>query len=79
MIKYVLFDLDDTLYPEIQYVCSGFRAVAAFLHQNRTAADPEYIFQLLWHTFENGPRNRVFNLVLEQLHIKIDSSVILDI
>ena len=27
----LVFDLDDTLYPEISYVHSGFRAVAAFL------------------------------------------------
>ena len=27
----LVFDLDDTLYPELSYVHSGFRAVAAFL------------------------------------------------
>ena len=27
----LVFDLDDTLYPELSYVYSGFRAVAAFL------------------------------------------------
>jgi putative hydrolase of the HAD superfamily len=27
----LIFDLDDTLYPEISYVESGFRAVSAFL------------------------------------------------
>ena len=26
--RIVVFDLDDTLYPEIEYVRSGFRAVA---------------------------------------------------
>ena len=29
MIRLVLFDLDDTLYPERDFVLSGFRAVAA--------------------------------------------------
>lgn len=31
MIEAILFDLDDTLYPEIEYVRSGFRAVAKWL------------------------------------------------
>lgn len=32
MIKLVVFDLDDTLYLEIDYVYSGFSAVANYLH-----------------------------------------------
>ncbi len=35
MIKAVIFDLDDTLYYEIEYIKSGFRAVA-FKLKNRT-------------------------------------------
>jgi len=30
-VQGVIFDLDDTLYPEKQYVCSGYTAVAAWL------------------------------------------------
>ncbi len=33
-IKAVIFDLDDTLYPEIQYVHSGFKAVAARIEKD---------------------------------------------
>ena len=29
----VLFDLDDTLYPEVDYVRSGFTVVAKFLSE----------------------------------------------
>ena len=46
-VKGVIFDLDDTLYNEKQYVRSGFRAVAAHLGRN----DAE---EKLWQWFENG-------------------------
>jgi FMN phosphatase YigB (HAD superfamily)/biotin carboxylase len=44
----VIFDLDDTLYPEMEYVRSGFRAVAACIPQ---VIDAE---QKLWSAFEQG-------------------------
>ena len=39
MIKAVVFDLDDTLYPEYDYVKSGFRAVAAELKRVCAVSD----------------------------------------
>ena len=46
-IKGVIFDLDDTLYPEKEYVKSGFRKVAEFLGDERLEAK-------LWEYFESG-------------------------
>ena len=46
-VRGVVFDLDDTLYPEKDYVKSGYRAVAQFL------GEPE-IADRLWNYFENG-------------------------
>ncbi len=46
-IKAVVFDLDDTLYSEKEYVRSGYRAVAAMLPQVE-GADAK-----LWKAFEN--------------------------
>ena len=34
MIKLVIFDLDDTLIPEIDYVKSGFKEVAKYIESN---------------------------------------------
>jgi len=64
-IHAVVFDLDDTLYPEVQYVRSGFRAVAARLADPQH--DPEQVFTWLWEVFETGPRDRVFNEVVRKL------------
>lgn len=46
-IKGVIFDLDDTLYPEKEYVRSGYNAVAEYLG-NKAYSDR------LWHFFELG-------------------------
>ena len=45
-IKGVIFDLDDTLYSEKQYVCSGFKAVAGHL------GNIDYT-EKLWQYFED--------------------------
>jgi len=72
----LLFDLDDTLYPERQYVFSGFRAVAEALAE-RLASDaglgvsasytPEELAQRMRSLFETRDRARVFNVLVEQL------------
>lgn len=46
-LKGIIFDLDDTLYNEKQYIKSGFKAVGEYLGR-RDAADE------LWKFFENG-------------------------
>lgn len=46
-LKVVLFDLDDTLYSEKEYVRGGFRAVAKILPQ------VENVEVKLWRAFEN--------------------------
>lgn len=46
-LRGIIFDLDDTLYPEKQYIRSGFQTVAEFLG-NKNYADR------LWKYFEGG-------------------------
>lgn len=72
VVRGVVFDLDDTLYPEKTYVASGFRAVARWLSEQGASrgipsATAEQWARRLWQGFERGPRNRVFNVVLEQV------------
>lgn len=64
MITTVLFDLDDTLYDEVDFCRSGYRAVAAFLSgvPNLTASpSAEEIFAAFWREFEKGNRDKVFD------------------
>ncbi len=56
----VLFDLDDTLYAERDYVYSGFRAVAAW-GEPRLGIPSDRICAGLVETFERGARRNTFD------------------
>lgn len=51
-ISGIIFDLDDTLYSEKQYVKSGYRAIAKFLRKDM--ADVETTEEKLWNFFLQG-------------------------
>jgi len=54
----VVFDLDDTLYPESQYVRSGYRAVAE--HVRKAFGRDGKFEQWLWEWFLSGGRGGAF-------------------
>lgn len=60
MIRAVLFDLDDTLYPEGQFYRSGFAVVADWL-ADRGAGRRERIARTLDELHFNGGREHVFD------------------
>jgi putative hydrolase of the HAD superfamily len=72
MIKLVIFDLDDTIYDEIDYCRSGFKAVAEFLAETSNAPSPNRIFDAFWEQFSAGNRTRTFNAALDGLGIPYD-------
>jgi len=69
----VVFDLDDTLFPEEQFVMSGFRAVDVWLEQNRLVRGFLPIAEQIFH---EGERKSVFNRALLQLAVCFDDSLI---
>lgn len=68
MIKAVVFDLDDTLISEYEYIQSGFRVVADLLSK-KYQLSPEDAFSTLMNLFQENPKN-VFNRMLEFYQIK---------
>jgi len=58
--KAIVFDLDDTLYPEKEFVLSGFRAVAAWVELN-FGVDSNIGEKELIDYFKNGIRGDTFN------------------
>lgn len=61
----IVFDLDDTLYDELTFVRSGFRAVAAWLEkQNGIPAGQSYAEML--EALERDGRGKVFDSVLRR-------------
>ena len=76
MITTVVFDLDDTLYDEIDYCRSGFAAVARFLANLPGTPTAERIFDCFWRQFTAGNRTKTFNTALEELGIDYDEKLI---
>jgi putative hydrolase of the HAD superfamily len=72
MITTVVFDLDDTLYDEIDYCKSGFTAVTDFLAELPETPPAERIFSALWKQFTAGNRMKTFNTALDELDISYD-------
>jgi putative hydrolase of the HAD superfamily len=73
-ISVVVFDLDDTLYPEVEYIRSGYLATAEYL--TGPGYDKKKVFRMLWEAFERGPRDRVFNTALELMGLGASESQI---
>jgi putative hydrolase of the HAD superfamily len=72
--KAIVFDLDDTLYPEKEFVLSGFRAVAAWaelnLGINRNIGEKQLI-----DYYENGIRGDILNRWLASYNLLSDELV----
>ncbi len=73
MINAVIFDLDDTLFSEHEFVRSGFCAVGSWVE--RRFAQPDF-FPVAWKLFHQGERTRIFDRALETLAIPHDPELI---
>jgi putative hydrolase of the HAD superfamily len=75
----VVFDLDDTLYLERDYVRSGFRAVADEIGKTLPSM-AERSFEILWQDFERGERTNAFDRLLAAApdvaaHLSVDQLI----
>lgn len=71
----LVLDLDDTLFPEREYVHSGFRAVDEWLQSSRVATG---FAETAWRLFEAGRRGKVFDEALQLLDVLSTPSLIAD-
>ena len=65
----IVFDLDDTLYEEINYVDSGFRAVANHLSNQYNIQTPEVVHRELILLLEKQGRGKIFDRFLERYNL----------
>ncbi|WP_161626669.1 HAD family hydrolase [Desulfatiglans anilini] len=63
-MRAVIFDLDDTLYPEQEFVLSGFRSVSKWAQVHLNIPERES-FRILTQLFSEGVRGDTFNRWLE--------------
>ncbi|OQX84414.1 MAG: hypothetical protein B6D63_04720 [Candidatus Latescibacteria bacterium 4484_7] len=68
-IDWIIFDLDDTLYPERDYVLSGFRSVSKYL-EKAGYLDSVSTFDFLSKRFEEGVRGKTFDLLIEHFGLR---------
>lgn len=66
-LQAVLFDLDDTLYPEREFVLSGFRAVASW-SERRFGIPADTSLPQLTRLYEDGIRFKTFDMWLAAHH-----------
>lgn len=78
MIKAVLFDLDDTLYRELDFVEQGFYNVAAVIAENITERKPdsgapgtEDLLHRMLELLKKEGRGAIFNRICERYHADI--------
>jgi putative hydrolase of the HAD superfamily len=69
----VVFDIDDTLYLERDYVRSGFAAVGAWARRSLGVPD---LADRAWAAFEAGTRSTIFDAALEPTGIEVTSELI---
>jgi len=73
-IRLVAFDLDDTLYPEREFVRSGFRVVSDYLRQAGLVGRP--LLAEMEAAFHAGVRGHVFEQVLRGVGVEPDAALV---
>ncbi len=75
-MKAFVFDLDDTLYPEIEFVKSGFQVVAGYLG-DRYGYNAKELQSKLASILKRDGRGKVFNTLLEELGLYSEANLLL--
>lgn len=73
--KVVVFDLEDTLYQEIDFLKSGYHAVADYLTKSYGTHD---LYAEMLEAYLSGEKD-VFQKVLDDHHLTTDKSELLDV
>ena len=74
-IDLVVFDLDDTLYPEQQFVDGGLAAVAVYLAGKYNLSTQQVLGDMV-ELFDAGQRGAIFQTVLKDRNMDFDQALI---
>jgi putative hydrolase of the HAD superfamily len=72
-MKLIVFDLDDTLFPESEFVLSGFHSVSRWISAQYSIFDFDEVAVSL---FSEGHRGDIFNKALDAIGLKYDSQLL---
>ncbi|MBI3416395.1 MAG: HAD family hydrolase [Verrucomicrobia bacterium] len=71
MIQAIVFDLDDTLYPEREFVVSGFQAVDDWLRREKAVTG---FFEHAFAAYSAGRRGDIFDAALNRCGVTYDAA-----
>lgn len=78
MIKAVIFDLDDTLYNEREFVYEGFKEVCKFLSQ-KYDIEKEILFDDTKNILDNYGRGKVFDILQQKYGFNEEVEKLVDV
>lgn len=78
MIKALIFDLDDTLYYEKEYVLGAFKEVANYL-RNKYKKDEKELYLRMKQLLEESGRGKIFNVICEENSFNEDIDELIEI
>ena len=68
----IVFDLDDTLYDEKEFVKSGFLEISDYL------GDKKY-FEFMWNEFLTNGSGKIFDKLIEKFNLKYNIETLIEI
>jgi putative hydrolase of the HAD superfamily len=68
----IVFDLDDTLYDEIEFVKSGFKEISSYLGNKK-------YFNFMWKEFLKNGSGKIFDKLIENFHLSISLNKLIEI
>ncbi|NEZ91165.1 HAD family hydrolase [Clostridium botulinum] len=71
VINTIIFDLDDTLYKELDFVYGAFKEVCTYL-SNKYNKDEKQLYKDILNTLEEHGRGKIFNIICEKYNMKAD-------
>lgn len=78
MIKTLIFDLDDTLYKEIDFVYCGFKEVCKYLSEKNNI-EFEVLYKYSIEILQKNGRGKVFDILCNNFNIKEDTQKLVSI
>ncbi|MGN2369748.1 HAD family hydrolase [Clostridium cagae] len=78
MIKAVIFDLDDTLYNERDFVIGGFKEICKYLSEKYGLEYDELLYKII-EILECHGRGKIFNIICQQYNIDENIEILVDI
>lgn len=77
MIKAIIFDMDDTLYKEYDFVFGGFKAVAEYIATKYKLSKNDVYMKILDIFYREG-RGKIFDRIIDIYNLQEDINTLID-